>query len=256
MILYRLKENELSETKLIGSRCKSAEADIKHLIDIIFGDNYSNKRINFDFFDVKGTVLLHGFAGVGKTTIAKNCMYYALDKYGVESYSMNVSDIIVSGLGESVKNLFDALAEFSELKEGILFIDEIDKLFINRESLDELSELKRLLIQFMSYVDCLSTDKKKILIGCTNVYNQIDTALKRRFSINEEILVPTDDEKNVFFTICINEVGMDLFGIKLCKEYLEKFKTMDSIKALFRKHILNDSLNDLKIELNNHRYNS
>ena len=251
MYLSRLEEDELYETKLIGNRCKCAIEDIKHLVDIIFGDDPSN-NINYDFFDVKGTVLLHGIAGVGKTTIAKNCMYYALDKYGVESYSLNVPDIIVSGLGESVKNLFEALNEFTELKEGILFIDEIDKLFVNRESVSELSELKRLLIQFMGYIDGLSVNKKKLLIGCTNVYDQIDTALKRRFSINEEINIPTTEDKNTFFAVCLQELGLDSSGIKLSNEYLNQFETMDSIKSLFRRHILDHSLSQLNTEIENH----
>lgn len=251
MILSRLEEAELYETYLIGDGCKCAIDDIKNLVDIIFGDDNSD-NINYDFFDVKGTVLLHGIAGVGKTTIAKNCMYYALDKYGVESYSMDVPDIIVSGLGESVKNLSEALMEFEELKEGILFIDEIDKLFVNRESVGELSELKRLLIQFMGYVDSLSVKKKKMMIGCTNVYDQIDMALKRRFSINEEIIIPTEEDKNTFFTMCMQEAGMDSFGINISNEYLKQFDTMDSIKSLFRGHILEHSLDRLDTEIRNH----
>lgn len=252
-MLNRFDEKSLYKTDLIGSRCKSAEEDIRNLIDIIFGDKTAENKIDYDFFDVKGTVLLHGIAGVGKTTIARNCMYYALDKYGVESYSIDVPDIIVSGLGESVKNLSDALSEFDDLKEGILFLDEIDKLFVNRESESELSELKRLLIQFMGYVDNLSVSKNKLMIGCTNVYDQIDAALKRRFSINEEITVPVNEDKNAFFKICLHRLGMDPDDMKLNKGYLERFETMDSIKAFFRRHILDHSIDELVGELNDNQ---
>lgn len=248
-MLRRFEEQELYEMKLIGVGCEDAAKAIKHLIDIIFEEDKENNNINYDFFDVKGTVLLHGIAGGGKTTIARNCMCYALNRYGVESYSVNVPDIIVSGLGESVKNLSDALEEFDTLEEGILFIDEIDKFFVNRESVSEISELKRLLIQFMSYIDRLSVNRKKLLIGCTNIYDQIDTALRRRFSVNEEITIPENNDKNTFFAICMQEIGVESDGIKLSETYLGNFKTMDSIKALFRRHILDHTLDELKDEL-------
>ncbi len=246
-MLYRIDESDLHETKLIGKQCEQTVNDINHLIDIVFEKN--ERRLNYNFFDIKGTVLLHGIAGVGKTTIARNCMSYALNKYGVESYRLDVSDIIVSGLGESVKNMHDTLNEFEELNEGILFIDEIDKVLIDRTVVGELSEMKRLLIEFMGYVDNLTVDKKKMLIGCTNVYEQIDEALKRRFSINEEIHRPLNEEKNDFFSICLLEAGIHIPALGLKSDFLNRFETMDSIKGYFRKNILDGSLDQMKTEI-------
>lgn len=248
-MINRISEDELFDTVLIGESCKDSISDIKGLIDIVFGkDNSGNPE--FEFFDIKGTVLLYGTAGVGKTTIARNCMNYAIDKYGVDSYTLNVSDIIVSGLGETVSNIAQALDEFEKLRKGILFIDEIDKLFISRESPGEISELKRLLIEFMGYIDNLSVGKEKLLIGCTNVYDQLDKALVRRFAIRENVNNPDNQEKNEFFNICIAKAHINsLNSIILNNEYLSQFTNMDSIKALFRKHILNGSLKELEGQL-------
>lgn len=249
MILQRFEEQDLYKTDLKGAECENATKKIQNLVDIIFGSDSMSNNVNYDFFDIKGTVLLYGLPGVGKTTIARNCLCYALDQYGVESYAMNVADVIVSGLGESVKNFDDALSEFSELYEGILFIDEIDRFFVNRESVSEISELKRLLIEFMSYIDNLSIGKRKLLIGCTNVYDQIDDALKRRFSIKEEIGLPTSQEKREFISDCFRNIGKDIDCSKLKNKYLEQFETMDSIKAHFRKHVLNQSIEQLVTEI-------
>lgn len=246
-MLYRIDENDLHETKLVGKQCEKTVNDIKHLIDLIYEND--EKGINYNFFDIKGTVLMHGIAGVGKTTIAMNCMSYAINKYGVESYVLDVSDIIVSGLGESVKNMHDKLAEFEELREGILFIDEIDKLLISRNTVGELSEMKRLLIEFMGYVDKLTVEKRKVLIGCTNVYEQMDEALKRRFSINEEIQRPLNEEKNEFFSICLSKAGIHIPTLSLKRDFLDKFETMDSIKAYFRRNILDKSLDQMRTEI-------
>lgn len=78
MPLNRISESSLCETMLIGQSCESAAVRIKNLIDIVFSSKESNEqRPNYDFFDIRGTILLHGDSGVGKTTLSKNCMYYA-----------------------------------------------------------------------------------------------------------------------------------------------------------------------------------
>ena len=59
-----------------------------------------------------------------------NCIFYCLEKYGVEAYTFDTSEIIVSNLGESTKNLHEELERFAMLERGILFIDELDRLCI------------------------------------------------------------------------------------------------------------------------------
>lgn len=251
MPLYPISEAALCETTLIGQSCKHAEVRVKRLIDIVFSTTESDQqRPKYDFFDIRGTILLYGDSGVGKTTLSKNCMSYALDTYSVDSYEIKASDIIVSELGKTVQNMNEVLEEFRNKKQAILFIDEIDKMFISREVLGEVSEMKRLLIEFMSYIDTLSIEHRKIIIGCTNVYYTLDAALKRRFAIVEEIQNPSDDEKNEFFNICAKKAGLDLSDdIRLDSSYLGKFKNMDSIKSLFRNGILEGDLSALLNEI-------
>ena len=177
-------------------------------------------------------------------------MFYALDTYSVDSYEINIADIIVSELGGTVRNMNDALEEFRNKKCGILFFDEIDKMFISRETPGELSEMKRLLITFMGYIDTLTVTDKKIIIGCTNVYDTLDAALKRRFAITEEITNPSEIEKNEFFNICAKKSRMDLPNdFRLNPLYLDSFKNMDSIKSLFRRSILAGDLSTLQNEI-------
>ncbi len=247
--MNRIEEDLIKKTEIVGEKVKKIEKKIDCLIDGIFTESYTDAVYNF--FDIKGTVLLHGVPGVGKTSVAYNVMNYALERYGVESYSIFPSEIIVSGLGETVKNLSKELKDFESFKEGILFIDEIDKFCINRTGQEELSELKRLLIEMMSFIDRLSVDKKKVLIGCTNVYSQIDDALKRRFTICEEIDKPTDDEKMDFIRICLKKINLPILenDKKLDKTFLARFETIDSIKSYFRDHLIMNSINSIKNDI-------
>lgn len=243
----KIEEKFLNKTKLVGNNCNTIESKIETIIDLMFTGNYDKEM--FDFFDISGTILLHGIPGVGKTSIAKNIMSYAIDKYGVESYIIEPSDIIVSGLGESVKNLSDKLKNFEKLGEGILFIDEIDKFCVNRNDKDELSEMKRLLIELMTFIDRLSLCTKKILIGCTNVFEYMDPAIKRRFSICEKIMEPSSEEKKIFFSLCYEKTGSSL-KYEINDEFISHFKTMDSIKSYFRNKILTNKLNTIENEIN------
>ena len=257
MPLYPISESALFETVLIGQSCENAAVRIKKLIDIIFAFDESNQlRPQYDFFDIRGTVLLYGDSGVGKTTLSKNCMSYALDKYSVDSYEIKVADIIVSELGETVRNMNEVIEEFRNKERAILFIDEIDKMFISRENKAEVSEMKRLLIEFMGYIDTLTVADKKMVIGCTNVYDYLDDALKRRFALTEEIKNPSDEEKNEFFKICIEKAGLDVTSnTKLNSVYLGKYKNMDSIKSSFRDSILAGNLPALGNEIRNNLMN-
>ena len=184
--MKRIAEDRIANTLMFGNESEEITKRITKMMDIIYGEStYYN--IDFSFFDINGSALLYGIPGVGKTTIAMNCINYSLERYGVEAYTLEASKVIVSDLGETTRNLFLELNEFAALKEGLLFIDELDQLCVNRSNKDEISELKRMLIELMKFMDTLSISSKKVIIACTNDIDQIDPALKRRFSIKKEI---------------------------------------------------------------------
>ena len=245
-MLNKIRECELKETELFGKNVLAVYNEICNLIDIIYGKNEYDD-IDWDFFDIKGTVLLYGIPGGGKTTLIKNCLNRALNLYGTESYYIETSNIIRSNLGESTSRMNRALQEFHEKEEGILFIDEIDKVCVNRKNIDEISELKRMLIELMAGIDRLNMSSKKIIIGCTNVFEQLDEALIRRFTICREIKEPSYEEKVNFFRLCMGKCGKIVGNVQEYNELLKNLKTMDSIKQLFRDSILSKSTNLLEM---------
>lgn len=231
-LLRRIEEEKISSTcELFGSDINDIEKEIKGLIDFTY--NTVDNTIDFDFFDIRGTVLLYGSPGLGKTSVMKNCMAYALERYSVDCYELLTTDIVESELGKTTKNLSEALKEFERLDKGILFIDELDRLCVDRMS-DEISELKRMLIELMFYFDNLKIKDKKVLLSCTNVVDQIDKAFLRRFSILEEINKPTVDDLLDFVNICMEKASFSGKIYSLPSEIL----TFDDVKRTFRNAIL------------------
>ena len=79
------------------------------------------------------------------------------------------------------------------------------------------------------------------MICCTNVFEQMDSAIQRRFSICEKIMKPSSAEKKDFFRLCYQKTGSSL-NVEINDSFISTFETMDSIKAYFRKKILTNKL--------------
>lgn len=230
-LLNRIAEDTIQESHLYGQNANNIENEIKRLIDIIFGEDSCD--VDYSFFDIRGTVLLHGVPGTGKTTIMNNCMYYALENYGTDCYELVPSEIIESALGKANSNLVEAIHKFEDKDKGILFIDELDRLCINRQS-NELDELKRMLIELMQFFDRIGFSKKKMVISCTNVFSQIDDALIRRMAICEEMKEPDEHELIEFANVCREKAAIKgkIIGLK------QKMSTFDDVKRCFRNILL------------------
>lgn len=244
--MMKIDESVLNRTDMIGCKANSVIKKIFMMIDLIYSRKNYFKNIDLEFFNIQGSVLLYGIPGIGKTTIVHNCLRYALDEYGVESYTFNTSDIIATDLGQATKNLHDELEEFQSKEEGILFLDEIDRLCVNRQNSNEISELKRMLIELMQFLDRMRYSSQKMVIGCTNIIDQLDGALIRRFSIQEEINKPMVEEKIEFIKLCLEKSGYKINKITPDTKFLQHYQTMDAIKKDFRDAILNGTLDEFK----------
>lgn len=116
--------------------------------------------------------LLHGPSGTGKTEFAK----YFAQCLGKELVIKRMSDLQSMWVGETEKNIAKAFKE-AESSRSILFLDEADSLFINRESAQrswEVGQTNELLCQMENY--------KGILICATNFQAHMDVAVMRRFN--------------------------------------------------------------------------
>ena len=135
-------------------------------------------------------VLLYGPPGCGKTllarTVASETAAYFLDIGGPE--------IIHKLYGESEAHLRSIFQEAGQKAPSIIFFDEIDAIAPKRADVKGEVE-KRVVGQMLALMDGLKSRGQVIVIGATNIPDNIDPALRRpgRFDREIEIGIPDLD---------------------------------------------------------------
>lgn len=133
-------------------------------------------------------VLLYGPPGTGKTLIAKA----VASGSGASFYSIQGPEIMGKFYGESEESLRKVFKEAGENSPSIIFIDEIDSIAPNRDTVTGEVE-RRVVAQLLTLMDGLSSVKGDVVvIAATNREDAIDPALRRpgRFDREIEIGIP------------------------------------------------------------------
>lgn len=139
-------------------------------------------------------VLLYGPPGTGKTLLAK-----ALAKEsGAVFLALSPSSLLSKWLGETEQIARAVFTLARRVQPTIVFIDEIDGLFRERQS-SEHEAHKNLKAEFMQLWDGLSTDdadgSQVVVLGATNRPYDVDPAILRRMPRAFEVGLPTTSER-------------------------------------------------------------
>lgn len=140
--------------------------DIKGILNAI------NRNIGVHKF------LFSGSPGTGKTESVKQIARIS----GRELLMIDFNQIIDSKMGQTSKNLSELFEEMNNMPnpEKLIFLfDEIDALVMDRINSNDLREMGRVTSTFLKLVDDL--DDRIVLIATTNLFENIDKALTRRF---------------------------------------------------------------------------
>ncbi|MBN3761242.1 ATP-binding protein [Burkholderia sp. Ac-20365] len=127
-------------------------------------------------------ILLEGPPGNGKTMLAEALA----GELAVPLLRVNYSGLIASHLGETGSNLAKAF-RYAERAPCVLFLDEFDGIGADRATSD-LGEIKRITNQLLILIDRLPS--QCVLICATNLVDQIDAAVLRRFDFRLHIPAP------------------------------------------------------------------
>merc|ERR1712130_693728 len=149
------------------------------------------------FADVKKStqgLLLFGPPGNGKTMIAK-CV-----AAGCQStfFSISASSITSKYVGEAERIMRTLFNLAREKQPSIIFIDEIDSLLTARGGKNEAESSRRIKTEFLVQFDGVKAtadgkEARVLVIGATNLPDQLDEAVLRRFG--KRILVPLPDSE-------------------------------------------------------------
>ncbi len=155
--------------------------------------NYS-KQTNFKEIP-NMNFLLQGPPGTGKTEFIK----YLAQSVGKELLVKRMSDLKSMWVGETEKHIAAAFKEAEE-SGSILFIDEADSLFINRESAERSFEVSQ-----TNEVLCQMENFKGILACATNFGQNMDSAVMRRFNYKIRFDFLTPEGKEILFKNMLSE---------------------------------------------------
>lgn len=206
------EEISLEETKGCTLENIILEEDVKE--DILSTINFVKNIEKYKEMGctIPAGILLEGPPGTGKTLIAKTIA----NETNLKFKSLVASDLVQKYVGESAKRIEKEFDEIKKAGGGILFIDEIDAIGINRTSSDENKEYRSALNKLLA---CMSeaADNNIIVICATNVKDQLDPALIREGRIDKIIKVPLPDLDS---------------RVKMFELYINKLKHEDGISYL------------------------
>ncbi len=150
-------------------------------------------------------VLLYGSPGCGKTLIARA----VANETAAHFLHINGPEIIHKFYGESEANLRRVFEEAQAHAPSIIFLDEIDAIAPKRTEVQGEVE-KRVVAQLLALMDGLKTRGQVIVIGATNIQQNLDPALRRPGRFDREIEIGIPDRTGRREILDIHTRGMPL----------------------------------------------
>ncbi|MEM8721878.1 MAG: AAA family ATPase [Cyanobacteria bacterium P01_G01_bin.39] len=136
-------------------------------------------------------MLLYGAPGTGKTQVARVLAQAA----GCSFISLSIAEMRSQYVGESSKKLAQTFERARREAPTILFIDEIDALFPQRESNVSQYEIE-LINQLLQELDGFKGSATGVfVVGATNYVERVDNAVRSRLNKVVEIPLPAQPER-------------------------------------------------------------
>ena len=148
------------------------------------------------------SLILHGQSGCGKTMLAR----YIAHVTDLPFIYVKFSNLVCSLLGKTQENL-GLIFQYVKATPCVLCLDEIDAIGMARGQKDDVGEMNRVVIALMQELDRLPQGNS-IIIGTTNRMDRLDSALKRRFSLQHEVKVLSENDVKCLAEKFLSSISM------------------------------------------------
>lgn len=198
-----------------------------------------NMKAKFEEADVPipNKIVMFGPPGTGKTLTA----FYLAHRLELPLIVVRLDAIIHSHLGETGSNI-RKIFEFAKLAPCVLFLDEFDAVARARDSIDEVKEMARVVNTLLQCLD--EFHGNSIFIAATNLEEELDNAVWRRFDTRMNYALPGKDELGLFLTKLIGVPVANSALIEQAKDLLQGCSFADIEQIILkakRRMIIEDS---------------
>ena len=241
---YHQMANDISEIQSKNTKVGRSEFKTKKEVFIFPKDIISEKEIIKTGYqkNIIKNIMLEGRPGTGKTSFVKQIS----KEIKIPFYEISLSNILDYKYGESVKKLEELMNNFSSEK-CIIFFDEADALFKKRGSNNDVFESDRILTTMLKI---LEKENKAIIFFATNLYKDIDSAIKRRMDLVVNFDIYEYSSLVEIFDIFLKNYNVDIDSKDkkyihiIIKNNLEKFTPSD-LKTLSKRLAITSLMNKI-----------
>lgn len=241
---YHQMANDISEIQSKNTKVIRSEFKTKKEVFIFPKDIISEKEIIKTGYqkNIIKNIMLEGRPGTGKTSFVKQIS----KEIKIPFYEISLSNILDYKYGESIKKLEELMNNFSSEK-CIIFFDEADALFKKRGSNNDVFESDRILTTMLKI---LEKENKAIIFFATNLYKDIDSAIKRRMDLVVNFDIYEYSSLVEIFDIFLKNYNVDIDSKDkkyihiIIKNNLEKFTPSD-LKTLSKRLAITSLMNKI-----------
>lgn len=148
--------------------------ELKQKIERILKEYYQRSKLFKHGLKNRRKILLVGPPGTGKTMTAS----VVANELNLPFFTVQMDKLINKYMGETsakLRQIFDVIKD----KQGVFLFDEFDAIGSERNTDNDVGEMRRVLNSFLQFIE--NDESESIIIAATNNIGLLDQALFRRF---------------------------------------------------------------------------